>query len=1218
MRTVPVHGFSNPPNKTYELKKNFPLLYHSRNYPRARMPQKSANDFLCAGIEIQGVYETMRNSSGRSARVGGFCFASLLLLINFSTKAFAQGGVGTITGTVTDPKGLTVAQAKIVIKNTDTGIERPPLETSDSGNYSAAFLQPGHYEVTVDKDGFSPTVRKDLVLQVGQTLTIDVALTVGTSVSEITVTGETPFIEPDRTEVSQTVSEGLAEGLPLNGRRWQSFVFLTPGVTTDGTSGLASFHGISSLYNNSQIDGVSNQQAFFSEDRGRAIVVGYTYSLDAVKEFNVNSDVYNAEFGQAAGGHVNAVTKSGTDDIHGDLFYYLRYPALNSLDPFARTHGGNPINGACPVGTTLNTSIKGSAECITQGEHQRQQFGGSVGGPIIKDKLLYFFNYDGQRRSFPIIYTGPTTNNAASALNSMIANNCAATIFPGATATAGGTQTPVSIVGFTANDPRCAAAVNLINASTGPAPRNANQDILLGKLDYQVTTNNHLSVSFNWMNFSGINLNNSNPTQGNGSSLQNGTIVTHDRYLVGGWNSVISPSMVNDFRFQWSVDYQATNSNFSGPSVTIGSSSSSGLFSYGQPNSLPRPAFPNEHRLEFADTISYVHGNHAFKAGIDVSPIHDVLINLFNGGGIYNYNFSDAEPAGVFTAFPSTPVYESDVATLQSWIADLYNLPLSSDGATGAHTGQHYNQFFQSTDTIHPTADQGKDDFYDTDLGFFVQDTWKWRPNFTVNVGLRYDLQMVPQPPDPNQNPFAAIYTSKIYLDKSNVAPRLGISYQPTKNLVIRGGYGLFFGKTTNSTYYNTRSENGQVQQQSECDVTYVPNTGTFSSKTGPAVCAPIFPNVFFAVPGPALSAPPGVTGAAVPQVTAPAAPSALNLRGQTPKFLQPMVHEAQVGIEYQLPGNVSASATYVINRGAHLPVCNDVNLAPSTGTLTYTYGAGTFANGQSVAGGSVTVPLYTTRINTGVGIVDACESIVHSLYQGAIITVKKQFGHGFEFLANYTVAKSMDDQETSSANGTSGGTFGGNSSQTTLDPYNQQGEYADSDFDQRQKFVTSYTYMPTFRVENSILNYAANGWGIGGIVTIGSPFPVTALLSSSGPFNGGKDGGVTGGVSNNASNAAGRAPQFPRNFFRGPTQVRDVDFRVTRDFRLWQERYKLQIIAETFNLFNHTIVSTVNATAYSVSNLTLTPLSSFLSPTATSSLVNGARQMQFSAKFFF
>ncbi len=256
----------------------------------------------------------MKTIRAGSVFTGFICLATFLLLSALSTTTFAQGGVGTITGTVTDPKGLTVSGAKIVIKNADTGIERPPLETSDSGIYSATFLQPGHYEVSIVKDGFSPVVRKDIVLQVGQTLTIDVALTVGTSVAEITVTGEAPVIEPDRTELSQTVSQGLAEGLPLNGRRWQSFVFLTPGVTTDGTNGLVTYHGISSLYNNSQVDGVSNQQAFFSEDRGRT-VVGYTYSLDAVKEFNVNSDAYSAEFGHAAGGQVNAVTKSGTNDL---------------------------------------------------------------------------------------------------------------------------------------------------------------------------------------------------------------------------------------------------------------------------------------------------------------------------------------------------------------------------------------------------------------------------------------------------------------------------------------------------------------------------------------------------------------------------------------------------------------------------------------------------------------------------------------------------------------------------------------------------------------------------------------------------------------------------------------------------------------------------------------------------------------------------------------
>ncbi len=1136
----------------------------------------------------------MKDQSSLCLRLATFGLAIIFAVTGFSVAAFAQAGSGTITGTVTDPKGLSVPQAKLVIKNTDTGIERP-MDTTDSGSYTATFMQPGHYQVTVTKDGFATTVRKDLLLQVGQTLTVDVALTVGTAVSEITVTGEAEVIEPDRTEVSQGVSQTLAEGLPLNGRRWQSFVFLTPGVTNDGGNGLFSFHGISSLYNNSQVDGVSNQQAFFSEDRGRTIV-GYTYSLDAVKEFSVNSDAYSAEYGQAAGGNVNAVTKSGANDIHGDLFYYLRYPALNSLDPYARTHGSVPILGNCPTGTTLNTTImSGSPECITQGEHQRQQFGGSVGGPIIKDKLFYFVNYDGQRRSFPIIYTGPSTNNAATALNSMIANNCAA----GA----------VTIVGFVANDPRCAAAVNFINSNTGPAARNANQDIALGKIDYQLNTNNHLSVSFNWMNFTGPNLNNANPTQVTGSALQNGKLVTHDRYLVAAWNTVISSTLVNDFRFQWSRDLQVTGSNFSGPSVYLGPNSTTGFFGYGEPNSLPRPAFPDEHRLEFADTAAWVHNNHALKFGVDISPIHDVLINLFNGGGIYNYNYLDSTPT-------------TAAATLQAWIADLYNLPLSTDATTGALVGKHYNQFFQSTDTLHPTSDQGKDDFYDVDYGFFVQDAWKASSTLTVNMGVRYDLQVVPQPPDPNQNPFAANYTTKIHLDKSNIAPRLGVAYQPTKNLVVRAAYGLFFGKTTNSTYYNTRSENGQVQQQSECDVSYVPATETVSPQQ--AACAPVFPNVFFAVPGPALQAPPGVPGAIVPKVTAPAAPSALNLRGQTPTFLEPMVHEAELGFEYQLPGNISASATYVVNRGAHLPVCNDVNLAPATKTVTYTTTGGTLSTYQGIVipAGSVTVPLYTTRINTGVGIVDACESTVHSLYQGGIFTVKKRFNHGLELLANYTVSRSMDDQETSSANGTSGGTFGGNSSQTTLDPYNQQGEWARSDFDQPQRLVTSVVYSPTFKLDNSILNYVVNGFGFSGITTIASAFPQTALMSSSSSINGGKDGGATGGVSNNASSAAGRSPLYPRNYFRGPTQIRDVDFRVTRDFALWSERYKFQIIAEAFNVLNHTIVTQVNANGFnygSTPNTTVLAVSSsFLTPSATSSGISGARQMQFSAKLFF
>ena len=157
--------------------------------------------------------------------------------------------------------------------------------------------------------------------------------------SSITVTTEAPVLDTEKTEQSQTVSQNQVQGLPLVARRWENFVLLTPAVTTDGTSGLSSFRGISGLYNNNSVDGANNTQAFFSEARGRAIIVTYVYSPDSIKEFEVSASNYSAEFGQAAGGTVNAVTRSGTNDLHGDLFYNLRYPSLNALDPLGESRG---------------------------------------------------------------------------------------------------------------------------------------------------------------------------------------------------------------------------------------------------------------------------------------------------------------------------------------------------------------------------------------------------------------------------------------------------------------------------------------------------------------------------------------------------------------------------------------------------------------------------------------------------------------------------------------------------------------------------------------------------------------------------------------------------------------------------------------------------------------------------------------------------------------
>ena len=233
-------------------------------------------------------------------------------VLRIQTTLFAQSaGSGTIVGIVKDPANAVVSAATITVHNADTGGDRT-VETNDSGAYSAAFLAPGPYEITVSKAGFSKILRKDLTLQVGQVMTVDFALQVQAGSETVTVSGEAPIVDPSKTDVSQVVSTEFVDNLPIAGRRWENFVLLTPNATTDGGSGLISYRGISGLYNSTAVDGANNNQALMSETRGRATGIPYIYSQDSIQEFQVNSAVYSAEpWGQAAGGITNAVTRSG-------------------------------------------------------------------------------------------------------------------------------------------------------------------------------------------------------------------------------------------------------------------------------------------------------------------------------------------------------------------------------------------------------------------------------------------------------------------------------------------------------------------------------------------------------------------------------------------------------------------------------------------------------------------------------------------------------------------------------------------------------------------------------------------------------------------------------------------------------------------------------------------------------------------------------------------
>jgi outer membrane receptor protein involved in Fe transport len=1044
------------------------------------------------------------------------------ILVSTATLVGQTLATGTIAGTIVDPSGAAIPGARIQIHSDQTGVDRE-VTSNGAGVYSAPLLQPGEYQLATVKTGFSTVVRKGLTLEVGRTLTVDVALTVAGTESTVTVYGTPELVESEKTEVSQSVSPDLVSNLPIVGRRWDNFVLLTAGVTTDGA--LVSYHGISGLYNTNLVDGANNNQAFFSGARGGS-TVPYTYSLDSIEEFQVLNDSYSAEFGQAAGGTVNAVTRSGGNVFHGDLFYYLRYPALNALDPVNRLSGIN-----------------------TQSIHQQQQFGGSIGGPLIRDKLFLFLTYDGSRKVTPISFTSTSK-------------------FP--------LPCPVQVTAA-----QCGAANNYLSGLVGAYPRDAVQDLAFGRLDYQANRTNHLSANFDFDDFhepsAFVAANSNGVTVSNGSVTGSGPSFTHTRFLVANWDTIISPRLINNLRFQWGIDFEATGVNSGGPSVSIAN-----VMAYGEPSQLPRPQFPNEHRTQLADTLSWTHGRHQIKAGFDFNFIHEAIVNLFFGDGSYSYT-------------------GSATAAFNNWVLDVFGIN-TGDGLTG----RHYQSFTQVND---PITHVGKDDFWDNDYAGFAEDTWRLRSNLTLNLGVRYDIQTTSQPPQPNTaTPLLAALTSKINTDSNNFAPRLGIAWQPLKQTSVRAGYGIFYGKTSNSMFYGDRVENGVYQQQFNCGPT--------------TTCAPIFPNVIFTPPGPAPAAP--FLGALTPQVinTNPSL-GILATHGLATDFVNPLVHEGNLTVERQLPGGFVVSGGYVFSRALHLPVYIDANVAPSTTTKTYD-----ILNSNGTLAQTITEPFYTQRINPSTGVILTGYSIVNSWYNGMLLSLRHPLSHGIDFLFNYTWSKSIDDGAVSGQFGTFYGT------DVSVNPYNQKQENALSDLNQRQRFVGSLVWTPLFtkRISNKAARAVADGFVFSTVMTFATGFPVTGQISGF-PSNG-VDGGLTGGaVSNTAAATGGRLPWIGRNTFPGPG-MSNIDLRVMRQFTI-RERMSLQFLGEAFNLFNHTNIFSVNTTAYTYAavggsgcsasanagtNGCLIPSPTFLVPTSSSSAngLYGARQLQVSAKFIF
>jgi hypothetical protein len=1003
-----------------------------------------------------------------------------------------------------------------------------------------------------------------------------------------------------KTEVSQSVDTMLVQNLPVNARNWSDFVLLTPNVTQDGGSGLISFHGISGLYNQNYVDGANNNQMLFSEARGRSNGAPYVYSVDSIKEFQSETSNYSVEFGQAAGGQVNAITKSGTNNLHGDLFYSLRYPTLNALDPLTKYNA--LFNQPNPV-------IKGFL--LTQPTHQQQDFGGSVGGPIFKDKLFYFFTYDGFRKVGKALYTDSNYLSTVPSATTPAPSGTSAsnTITP--------TQCPTTITSA-----QCIAGIQfLINESTAAPSRVAKEDLFFPRVDYHLNSKNDVFADFNWANFQSTNGYSGAATFNNSSPSSNGPTFYHERFLVGGWTMQIGNSSVNDFHGQWGRDLETAGANAAAPSVSMGA------VSFGMPNALPRVAEPDEHRIQLSDVFSTVRGRHAFKFGGDANIVHELMINLYQGGGLYGYGES------------------TNVANFQDWIQDAF---AGQSGNTDPYAGYHYKSLTQVKDQVNTApGTQGKDDFWMQMYDGFAEDTWKLKPNLTVTLGVRYDIQLTPNPGLVNHlfDPISSEYTSSIKNVTDRFQPRVAFSWSPYAGTVVRGGYGLFSALNQGSTYYAMRVENGVVQ----LNYTYAGCYPLSSCPTPPASGSKLqYPNVPFLPPGPALSTAQYPTGGAAPTVNPPAnATISYGFHGLDPNFVPPFAHEMNLSVEQALPGKLSLQLGYVGTRGMRLPVFIDANLVgvKPSGLASYTVQD---ANNNITK--TITVPVYlpTDRRNQALSSFNTGYSVANTWYNSLAVTARRPFSNGLELLGNFTWAKATD---TGQVGGNSGTFYGGD---TPSDPNNIRFDNGPSDTDIRNRGTISFVYKPEIMKDNKLMKYILDDFQFSGAEIASGGQPI--FLGVSGTIYPGNtnsssyadQSGIFGGAISSGGGGAtsGRPPQVGRNSIYMPG-YNDFDMRVSRDIPI-HDNISMQINAEAFNLLNHTIITGVNSTyttflapgatatgsTYKCQAIappsgsrdtgcfvpyTGTGLGAFGAASSTSSSsLYGSRNMQFSAKLFF